>query len=62
MRVLYRVAMRLGPVLCGAIWRVVVAVWSVGRIAVLVDVWGRVALLDMVWLHDMVLRRIASQD
>ena len=61
-RVLRGVAMRLGPSLRGAVWLDVVTVWSVSRIAVLVDVRGRVALLDMVWLHDMVLRRIASQD
>lgn len=54
--------MRLGPVLCGAIGMVVLGVWNVVRIAVLVGMGGMVALLDMVWLHDMVLRRIASQD
>ena len=54
--------MRLRPVLCGAVGMAVLGVWNAVRVAILEGRWGMVALLDMVWLHDMVLRRIASQD
>lgn len=58
--VLRGVAMRLRPVLGGAVRWAVLTVWNVVRIAVLEDMCGMVALLDMVLLHDMVLRRIAQ--